>query len=279
MADQLGRPEIRSWEVTSNTTRYEKLLAAPSDEALRIMWSGWAAVGGVLCVFVVVVFLSILFSPKARENPFNVYICGLMVPDIVFGILCSVTCALNASKGEYFAEWMCRFQSFYTVWSVSSSAWLNGIVSWQLYTMLASSHIRMRYKPPPIKTVIKHACIVYIYSAFLASFGLYDISWLPHKTTGAVSGMGCIPLEFSLGSSLFYFLVFLPLMAGIPLSYVIWICYDIWKRKLMPPSGRRRLLFIYFIRIIASFIIMWVPFLVLVFIAGNWPVSDICSCY
>jgi hypothetical protein len=94
----------------------------------------------------------------------------------------------------------------YVVWTVCSSVWLkNAIVAWQLHTMLASSHIRLRYKPPTGKSVCLHAISVYVYAAFLASLGVWEPAWLPHKTNG-VSGQGCIPLEFSARSTWFYFL-------------------------------------------------------------------------
>lgn len=87
-------------------------------------------------------------------------------------------------------------------------------------------------------------------------------------------------MEYSLASSLFYFLVYIPLVAGIPIGYVIYICYDMWKRKLMPPAGKRRLLSIYFLRVVAAYVLMWMPHLVLclagtgyawaVFAGGTW---------
>ena len=266
----LGRPPLRQWNLTNDSSRYDRLVAAPSNAALTTMWTGWATIGFILVIFVIIVFVSILASPTARKNPFNVYLLFLMVPDIAFGVLCSITCAMNARAGEYWSPWMCKFQSYYVVWTVCTSAWLNAIIAWQLYTMLASSFIRRHFAPPDLKTVTKHSLAVYAYAAVLASFGVIQPFWLPFKTR-SVSGQGCIPLEYSWQSSLFYFLVFMPLLAGIPIMYVTWICYDIWKRKLMPPTGRRRLLVLYFLRIIAAFVIMWVPYLILVFIAGGWP--------
>ena len=266
----LGEPPLREWQVSRSSSRYDRLVAAPSNHDLTIMWTGWATIGFVLVIFVILVFLGILTSATARKNPFNVYLLFLMVPDIEFGILCSITCALNSSAGEYWSPWMCKFQSYYTVWTVASSAWLNGAIARQLHAMLSSSFVRRHYKPPEVNDVIKQSLIVFSYAAVLSSFGVIEPFWLPFKTF-PVSGQGCIPLEYSWQSSIFYFLVFMPLLAGIPLIYVCWVCYDIWKRHLMPPTGRRRLLFVYFIRIIGAFVVMWVPFLVLVFMAGGWP--------
>jgi hypothetical protein len=59
-------------------------------------------------------------------------------------------------------------------------------------------------------------------------------------------------------------------MTIIPLLYATWVCFDIWKKNLMPSRGRRRLLSIYFVRIIAVFVGMWLPFILLVYVAGYW---------
>ena len=74
-----------------------------------------------------------------------------------------------------------------------------------------------------------------------------------------------------MASSLFYFLVYIPLVAGIPIGYVIYICYDMWKRKLMPPAGKRRLLSIYFLRVVAAYVLMWMPHLVLCLAGTGYP--------
>jgi hypothetical protein len=40
--------------------------------------------------------------------------------------------------------------------------------------------------------------------------------------------------------------------------------------KLLPPSGKRRLLTIYFGRLCLVFIIMWIPAFVVMFVATEW---------
>jgi hypothetical protein len=266
-----GQPSLRQWELDSNSTRWDKLIAAPSDHALFTMWVSWAVLTFLAFAFLGTIMLSILLSRRARKNPFNIYLLFLLFSDLIFSIACCITCSLNASAGHYFAPWMCRFQSFYVTWSVCSDVWLNAVVVRQLHLMLTSSFVGRRYNAPTPKKVVCQSISVYIYAAFIASIGILDVSWLPHRSD-AVSGLACLPVDYSLGSTLFFFLVFCPAFAVVPFVYTIWVSIDIWRRNLMPPSGKRRLLTLYYMRIIVAFVVMWIPFVIMVFfVAGGLP--------
>jgi len=188
----------------------------------------------------------------------------------VAGILCGVSCALNASKGEYWSAAQCRFQSFYIVWFLTANSWVNATVARQLHQLLASSHHRRRYKPPTRKHVIISCGVVYLYAAVLGTVSLWEVSWLPYRTN-AMSGEICLPVEYSVASTVFYFLAFVPLTAGIPMLYVMYVAADIWWRQLLPPKGKRRLLAIYFARILGAFFFLWTPYLLAVFLAWGEP--------
>ena len=84
------------------------------------------------------------------------------------------------------------------------------------------------------------------------------------------SGLACIPVEIDQRTSYFFWFVFFPLFAGIPVVYVVWVCFDIWYKKLLPPSGKRRLLVIYFGRVIMVFLVVWVPYFLLLFVLSTW---------
>ena len=269
---QLGRPPLRLWELNDNSTRYDRLVAAPSDDDLRLMWILWATLASVVTIFVLTEFLAILFSPvpSTRRNPFNVYLLYLMVPDLWFAAACAVTCVINAHVGHFFSPGLCRFQSFYVVWAVTANSWLNAAIARQLHTMLSSSNLRMRYHVPTRWRVTYEALTVYGLATFVASWIFVPSQWLPHRTA-AISGQACIPVEYSRASSIFFFVVYVPFMTLIPLVYTGWVGFDIWYHGLMPPVGRRRLLARYFMRIIAVFVTMWLPFIVLVYVvAGNF---------
>ena len=48
----LGQPPLRVWELTSNSTRYDRYVAAPSDATMHQMWTGWAVIFGIVAGFV-----------------------------------------------------------------------------------------------------------------------------------------------------------------------------------------------------------------------------------
>jgi hypothetical protein len=268
----LGQPPLRIWELDSNSTRYDRIVAAPSDEVLQLMWTLWSILAFVAAIFVSIVFIAILSSKSVRRKPFNVYLLYLMIPDLFFAFSCAITCSLNAASGHYYSSEMCQFQSFYVAWAVTANSWVNAAIARQLHLMLRSSYtIRIRYHVPTILQVSKEAALCYLFATFVASWVFIgaNLEWWPHRTA-AMSGQVCLPEEFDLGSTLFFYLVFVPCMTIIPLLYAAWVCFDIWKNNLMPSRGKRRLLSIYFVRIIAVFVGMWLPFIVLVYIAGYW---------
>ena len=137
--------------------------------------------------------------------------------------------------------------------------------------MLQHSNVRRRYKPPNRMQVVQQSLLVYLYNAIVAALSILPYRWgVPHQTA-AFTGIACLPVEYDTASTIFLFAVFLPLTMAIPLVYVLWICYDIYKRQLMPPPGRRRLLVNFFARIALVMLVMWVPFfLVFAIVATPW---------
>lgn len=55
-----------------DSSRYERMRQAPSDEILHKMWVGWATLFAFFGAFSFTVWLSILLSKRARKSPFNV---------------------------------------------------------------------------------------------------------------------------------------------------------------------------------------------------------------
>jgi len=143
-----GKPKLRVWQINENSTRYQIMDAAPSDKDLQHYWWSWAVIALFVGSCSLILFLSILSSPKARRNPFNVYLLYLAVPDFVFSLSCGVTCLLNAWNGEYWSAWMCNFQDWYCVFGIGANMWLNACVTRELHTMLKFSHGRKRYMSP-----------------------------------------------------------------------------------------------------------------------------------
>ena len=263
-------PFLRIDELNANSSRYDHLVAAPPDEQLVKYWYAWAALAYANGLFSFLIFLSVVTNKRAREKPFNLYLIYLMVPDFVFSLLCGTTCLLNALKGAYWSHSMCNFQQFYVVFGIGANAWINAIIAYQLHMILEHSKSRRRYIIPSTRQVTVHAMAVYLWCIFLGCWGLVDTENFPFHS-GQASGLACLPLEGeSKEASLFFWLCFFPLFAGIPIFYVLWVCWKIFYDKLMPPPGRRRLFTIYFGRLIIVFLIMWLPTLLFLFLLGPW---------
>ena len=268
----LGQPTLRVWEINENSTRYERLQAAPSDDKLIIMWSTWIWISGGIAIFIGFMLVALLVNRKARSNPFNLFLIYLMVPDFAFSAFCGLTCFMNTSVGHYWSASMCQFQSFYLVFGVAANTWLNFFVAWELHRLLWSSRVLRKYQMPSTLRVTCTALIVYAFSCFLASWALWAVHFdnFPHRTM-TLSGLGCSPLEYSRPSTRFFFVVWIPLVCAIPLVGVGGIGAHIWYTGIMPPTGKRRMLAMFLGRIIAAFIIMWVPFFAISVVGTGSP--------
>ena len=77
-------------------------------------------------------------------------------------------------------------------------------------------------------------------------------------------------MDYSHASTAFFYGVFFPLLFGIPLAIVVYSGYQIYYHKILPPTGRRRILAIFYFRLAAVFLIMWLPGLLLLFVTGAW---------
>lgn len=221
-------------------------------------------VATVMGIFSFSIFVAIATKRKVRRNPFNLYLLYLAVPDFIFSLSCGVTCLLNALNQEYWSSWMCSFQQWYMVFGIGANAWLNACITRELYIMMRRGDRRKRYIVPTRRYVTKQAIGCYLFMGTLASLGIIDSpNWPIH--TGATSGLYCLPMEVDKPSSIFFWLAWFPLFAAIPSAYIIFVTCDIWRRKLLPPSGRRRLLAIYFGRLILVFYLFWLPTLLVMF--------------
>ena len=260
---------VRVWEINENSTHYEKLIAAPSDIEMKYMWIFWSLIMALVAVVTGYILLAILLSKKARKNPFNGYLMGLMVPDFLMSFMCCITCWINASTGHFYSIEACYFQSFYFIFGIGANSWLNCVIAGRLYKLLYDSQHFRKYEPPTYKQVGLHTICVYIWAAFVASWGIIDVDWLPHHTR-LVLGTACIPMDYSTSSTIFFYVCFFPCLMGIPLVYVIYVLYQIKKQNLMPTVGKRRILTVYFLRLAIVFVVMWLPALLFLFILGAW---------
>ena len=106
---------LRLSDVTDETSRFDKLLAAPSDHSLLIMWAVTCVSTGLVVLSCLLILFAILRKREVRSLPFNCYVVFLVIPDLLLALLCFLNCFLNLAVGHFYSEWWCRFQAFYHV--------------------------------------------------------------------------------------------------------------------------------------------------------------------
>lgn len=133
--------------------------------------------------------------------------------------------------------------------------WLNGLIIAQVHHVLRKSNQFIKVSPPSVSTVRKQAAGIYVFAAgwFAWAFFLY------------YRGL----VFFSLGQVVNIWIVTRVCMVAPPLLYVIYVCVDVWWRKLLPRSGRTRVLSLYFLRVVIVFLVTWVPYFIIYEIAWN----------
>jgi 7 transmembrane receptor (rhodopsin family) len=267
-----GRPPLRWEDVDGNTSLYDRTVAAPSDEVLVQMWISWSVVTAISAIFAAVLFFGILCSKRARRQSFNAYLLYLTLPDLVFAFLCTITCIMNAIRGQFWSAGMCNFQAYYSVVGIGSNLWLSAAITYEIHRLLRYSRQRRRYYAPTRRTVALQATAAYLYCGLLGTLVYVDevVDNFPFHVASP-AGAACIPtVGPTLPSQLFFSLFFIPIYAGLPVVYILVVAVDIHRRRLIPPPGKRRTLTVYFGRMIVVIIVMWIPFLLAAYIIGPW---------
>ena len=269
--DSLPLPSLRETDLNEDSTRWDHFLAAPSDDTLIKMWWSSGAVATIAGIFIIFLITAILSSKETRRLSFNMYLIGLMIPDLILSIPCSVVCLMSAVMGRYVSYSVCMFQSWFVIFGIAGSAWMNLTIARELHKMLRLGKRCIRYKPPTIRTVYLQILAVIVWSAVVAFLGIIMPDAFPHHT-GSHKGFFCAPIEYDTASTIFFFTVFFPCLAGIPFLYIGYVCIDVFVvNKLMPGKGRRRLFTSYLMRIILVFFVWWLPTIVFCFIYPQLP--------
>ena len=256
MLDQLWQSDM-----APNASRYDWMRASADPPTLRFMWGTWVFVSGAAALAGLIILVGILSSVVARRNAFNQYIIALVVPDLFFSGACTVTCALNWLHSSYFggAAW-CSWQSFYVVFGICGSIWMQVVIAGEIRAMALASHEARTYVQPPLHKVLVQVACVYALSAFIACW--IFIPSLPIEDN-AIGGLSCLPVAYSVGSELFLWTAFLSPVAIVPLCIVG--AYAFSTRHLHASLDEKTLaLLSFFSTILAVLLFMWVPSIILI---------------
>lgn len=255
----IEHPLLRASDLDENSTRWDHHASAPSDEALVRWWICIGTASAFVAIVVAVVMCAILMKAKTRRLSFNLYLVGLMVPDFIYSFVCGIFCFMNVAVGRFYSQMTCLLQSFFLTLGIGGNYWVTLLIMRELLHMLRASKRCRRYNVASRKTAIKQCGMALLWSAFVATWGLLPRSWNIPLQTLSKNGYGCATLDYDLASCLFYWLVFFPAMSGVPIGYTIYVCFTIWREKLMPRQGQRKLITIYLLRIVVCLFVWWLP--------------------
>ena len=226
MADSELAP---TWQASllRNASRYMWSRAKADPATLSATWLTWTVASGVAAVASLTIIVGILRSTKARGNVFNLLIVFLCVPDFVFSLLCGITCALSYTADEYYGGPLgCKWQAFYVIFGFTGSMWMQVVIAAELRHALRCSREQRAYVHPTLRQVLARAGAVYALSLFFASWMFLDA--IPVRAA-ATSGMACVPLAHDPGSEVFLWVVYLGVVAFLPLGGILYMAWDIFR--------------------------------------------------
>jgi len=131
----------------------------------------------------------------------------------------------------------------------------------QVLLLLKKSHRRQRVQPPTLTRVTVEAmgvfCVailafVWVYIPLVASQRAYNHS--DYERAATLETVSTVTTSIT------------GILVVVPIVYVIWVSYSIWHHQYIPPISKRmsvthkahRALAIYFFRIVAVFLIVWI---------------------
>ena len=150
-----------------------------------------------------------------------------------------------------------RYDHLFYIFSTTCNLYTNAFLTYELYMLLKNSNARKKQRSPTIARVTKQAMI---------SYGLGLLIVVVHYI---------VARRLQEGSRMWYILYLcfsLIYVVVVPLSVMVWICYQIIRQELLVSTksmyeGRLKILVVYFARIVLSDLLLWIP------AAGSYFVS------
>lgn len=204
-----------------------------TNDSFRILISALAFICALaLCV-------GILRNQNTREKAQNIYLIGLMIPDLLVDLsqLLETICGLSGIPYPRVLE-MPVFEFYF-----HANIWLNLVIAYRIFEILKATKQCRRIVAPTVKSVLKEIGIVYTITIL---WGI--VRGIEAARLVKLHGMNDYLIYFTIGSAFIY------------LSY---ISYTVHFEKLLQLNTHTRVMAIFFFRVIASFWCVWVPCLIL----------------
>mmetsp|Transcript_7843 Transcript_7843/g.12271 ORF Transcript_7843/g.12271 Transcript_7843/m.12271 type:complete len:414 (+) Transcript_7843:342-1583(+) len=231
------------------------------SDALSIILPCLAALQFIAFLLSSLTTISILRYKKTRSEPFNLYLVFLLIPDALANIIFFVAYIFFSENGYLVVPrggcllWIWTWFFYY-----ACNLWLNTIVAYEIASLVTRSRRLRRYKPPTLRRVGWQALVVYTFAILWACWFIVELPWSPFAMPdpdfcyGTYKSPGPNGVMSQLASSLIIFISFLLPVVFVVLSWIVIRC-----QNLLPKSGRTRIIFVYFHRIVIVFVACYLP--------------------
>jgi len=223
----------------------EELLVA------RVIWIVLSSITFLVCFIFI---LAILSDRITRTQGYNLYLVFLAIPDAVVNLFTVIRNSLTIT-GAPVSPTVHIFLASIEYFYAAANMWLNGLIVGQIHLVLRKSNRFIKVSPPSVTTVCKQAAGIYAFA----------LGWFGWAFFLYYRGLVIFPLDRVVN----IWIVTRVFMVAPPLLYVIYVCVDVWRRNLLPRSGRTRILSLYFLRVVIVFLVTWVPYFIIYEIAWN----------
>ena len=238
-------------------------LYLPGYKAFNVTILLVCLISSILCVITIAAMtLPLLYRGRRKQySTYNLYLVYLAIPELIFNIfvvyvVLTYTIWTTQTPTETEAEtetnlWLFDHSFDYIVFTVCQTAnlYTNAFLTFEIFRLLKKSNIRKRHAPPTIAKVTKQAMI---------SYGVGIVSIFITYLCGKYISLSTPIMNY------LYLGFLLICMAIIPLSFLIVICMKIYCQGLVRSTGsmydgRLRVLFYFFLRIVLTDLLIWLP--------------------
>jgi len=159
-------------------------------------------------------------TTNSDYSAYNLYLVFLAIPDLAYNLF-----MLGIVTEEFFNGWLPENDALITI-SATTNQYMNAIIAGEVLILLRNTKDCKRYVPPSFQKAVIQFVVVTGFATFLGVLWLYIL----HYSTGtnAIRATEAIPAEnYSIPA--FYLLVVI-----LPGIYLIWVCFEIWHKELLP---------------------------------------------
>lgn len=242
---------------------------AGNREEMIFYYTGWVIVSVVPALASLFVILLILCKPRIRASMHNKFIVGLAFPDFFFSANCVYVCWQHAVHGEFYGGvTMCEWQSFFCIFGFVASIWMNVVITGELYRLAVCTAARRQYRPLNSWSIAKRISAVYLLAATLSASIWFGGPW---ARAGVQRGLACLPMPANVGQEVYFWLVTVTLMLGVPLLTIGYFLYKVHSLLLRGEDGKKghvadREIFVFFVRLLTVLVGMWLPTALLIWL-------------